>query len=46
MTNKVKQNLSFDKDVHKAIKKEADKKRDSMSGVVNKTMAEKLKVKL
>ena len=46
MANKIKQNLSLDKDVHKAIQKEADKKRDSMSGIVNKTMAKELKVKL
>lgn len=45
MPKKVKQPLSFDEDVHKAIKEEAKKQRSTMSGVVNKTMADKLKVK-
>ena len=45
MPKKIKQNLSFDEDVHTAIKKEAAKKRSNMSQVVNKTMADKLKVK-
>ena len=46
MANKDKISISLDKDVRRAVDKESTKKRTNPSALINKTMAEKLKVKL
>lgn len=45
MTKKVKKHVSFDEDVLEAVKKEAEKERMKVSPFINKTMADRLKVK-
>jgi len=46
MAIKDKITISIDKDVRKAVDKEATKTRSNPSALINKTMADKLKVKI